>query len=205
MTAAMLRSVCCLMAFAALTGCGEAPAPVPMAPVSEPAYMVRSSEMFRDDEGKACNPLTADGRKATVLIFLMHDCPVGNATAPELARIAAAFAPQGIRFYGVYATETAAEITAHRKDYRLPFPGLLDPKLQLARLTGATRAPEATVLSADGELLYRGRIDDRAVQPGIMKPVPQQRDLYLALTAIIEGRQPEQRFTEAIGCYLPET
>jgi hypothetical protein len=147
-------------------------------------------------------PLAEHGQKATVLIFLMHDCPVTNATAPELARLASEFTPRGVHFFGIYTTETAAEINTHRRDYGLAFPGLLDPKLQLARLAGATRVPEAAVFSPAGKLLYRGRIDDRAVQPGRTRPTPSSHDLRLALEAVLADQPPEPRFTTSVGCYL---
>jgi peroxiredoxin len=153
-------------------------------------------------DGRTLTPFAARNQKATVLVFMMHDCPVTNASTPELARLAEEFAPRGVQFFGVYATETAAEITAHRRDYGLPFEGLLDPTMRLARLAGASRAPEAAIISPDGTLLYRGRIDDRATRPGIMRPTAKRRDLHLALEAVLNGRQPEPRFTSSIGCYL---
>jgi peroxiredoxin len=153
-------------------------------------------------DGRTVTPFSARNQKATVLVFLMHDCPITNASTPELARLAEEFTPKGIQFFGVYATETAAEITAHRRDYGLPFEGLLDPTMRLARLAGATRAPEAAVFSPDGTLLYRGRIDDRATKPGAMRATARQRNLHLALEAVLGGRQPEPKFTSSIGCYL---
>ena len=158
---------------------------------------------LKSADGKMLAPLAAADQKATVLLFLMHDCPVTNLSAPEMARLSAEFATKGVRFYGVYATETAAEITKHRSEYSLPFPGLLDPDLKLAHVSGATRAPEAAVFSAEGKLLYRGRIDDRAVKPGVTRPVPTSRDLHRALEAILAGKQPSPQFTQAVGCYLP--
>lgn len=147
-------------------------------------------------------PFAQDGRKATVLVFLMQDCPVANATAPALTRLAKDF--PNVRFFGVYATETAAEIARHRDEYALSFPGLRDSSGALAHRAGATRVPEAAVFSPSGELLYRGRIDDRAVKLGVTKPAPQHHDLRLALESFLAGRKPEPKFTKAIGCYLPE-
>ena len=158
---------------------------------------------LKASDGQMYMPLEAKDQRATVLVFLMHDCPVTNATAPELARLAGEFASQGVRFFGVYITETESEVEAHRRDYGLHFPGLLDPKLQLARVAGVTRAPETAVFSPDGTLLYRGRIDDRVSKPGVTRPQPTRHDLRLALEAVLAGRQPEPRFTTAFGCYLP--
>ncbi len=154
-------------------------------------------------DGSTRTPLADHGQKATVLIFLAHDCPLTNATAPALTRLASEFTPRGVHFFGIYTTETAVEINTHRRDYGLNFPGLLDPKLHLARLAGATRMPEAAVFSPAGKLLYRGRIDDRAIQVGRTRPTPSRHDLRLALESILAGRPPNPRLTPAIGCYLP--
>lgn len=63
--------------------------------------------------------------------------------------------------------------------------------------------PEAAVFSPLGELLYRGRIDDRAVSPGVTRPEPRRHDLREALEAVLAGKKPDPQFTESVGCYLP--
>jgi Redoxin len=211
----MHRTFVCLTILTALTACddhGSRPESVPVAPPppgTDPAGvfpMIGPAEVFTNaaaNQSRPFRPFKVDGRRATVMLFLMHDCPVGNATAPEMARLAAEFAPRGVHFFGVYATETAAEVATHLRDYGLPFPGILDPKLIFARFAGATRAPEAAVFSSSNSLLYRGRIDDRAVRPGITRPAPQRNDLRLALEAVLDGREPDPRFTDAVGCHLP--
>lgn len=156
-----------------------------------------------DSKGKACEPFSNDGRKGTVLVFLMNDCPVANASAPALARLSSEFTERGIKFYGVYTTETIDEISNHLRDYSLPFQGLSDPDLVLATKSEATRVPEAAVYSDAGELIYRGRIDDRAVSLGVVRPTPRREDLRLALEALLAGKKPEVQFTETVGCYLP--
>lgn len=161
-----------------------------------------TSLALRTPDGRRLKPLSNEDQKATVFVFLMHDCPVTNASTPELARVAAEFEAKGVQFFGIYTSETEAEVIAHRRDYGLSFEALLDPELQLARFVGATRAPEVAVVSPGGAVLYRGRIDDRATKPGTMRPTARRRDLHLALEAIVQGRNPEARFTSAIGCYL---
>lgn len=169
------------------------------APVVAPAAAGIS---LKDSRGQVAVPLADHGQKLTVLFFLTSECSIGNGYAPEIARIVHQYQPQGAACFGVYAQETAAEINQHLKDFALPFPGLLDPQLQLARLTGATVTPEACVLSAAGQVLYRGRIDDRAVKPGTVRAEPGERDLRLALDALLAGRPVPRKFTKAVGCYL---
>ena len=49
------------------------------------------------------------------------------------------------------------------------------------------------------------RIDDRAIAPGKHRAEPRQRDLRDALDAILAGKPVRERFTRAIGCYLPQS
>ena len=200
-----MKRHCILAGLAALLsgGCCDGTSPNEAKHAAAPAAR-DTGPAFTDSDGKQCYPLAADGRTATVLLFLMHDCPVANASAPALGRLVEDFGRQGVRFFGVYATETAGEVNTHRRDYALPFPGIVDPVQELARRTGATRVPEAAVLSPAGELLYRGRIDDRAVSPGVTRPQPRHEDLRRALEAVMAGQKPDPQFTEAVGCYLPD-
>ena len=197
----MFRSVIVLIAILCLAGChgnlDSAQAKPQQAVPSPPLTLL-------DSEGIHRTPMVVGASKAVVLLFLMHDCPIANTSAPEISRLVADFTPRGVSFYGVYATETAAEISTHRSDYSLLFPGLRDGRGELARLAGATRVPEAAVFGSGGELLYRGRIDDRAVKLGVTKPVAHRHDLRLALESVLAGQPPDPRFTTALGCYLPD-
>jgi hypothetical protein len=158
--------------------------------------------MLHDASGAKIAPLANQGQKATVLFFLTTECSIGNGYAPEIARIVRDYQKAGVVCYAVYAHEPAAAVARHGQDFKLPMTGLLDPDLRLARRTGATVTPEACVLSPEGELLYRGRIDDRAVKIGTVRSEPRVNDLRLALDAVLQGRPVPVKITKAIGCYI---
>lgn len=160
-----------------------------------------------DVEGKMQRPLADAGQVATVLFFVLHDCPISNGYAPEISRIAQEYAGRGVRSFVVYGESdlAPAEAQKHARDYGYRCPALLDPPHALARVAGATVAPEAAVFSAKGELLYRGRIDDRAASLGVHRAEPKERDLRAALDAVLAGKPVRERFTKAIGCYLPQS
>lgn len=143
------------------------------------------------------------GTKATVAIFLMTDCPVANAMLPDLSEMARRYAPLGIRFYGIFAEEDPESILRHVRDYQIAFPCLMDDSCQLARMSGARRVPEAAIFGPDGSTLYCGRIDDRAVKIGRIKPVPAERNLSDALEALLAGRDLPLPQPVTAGCYLP--
>ncbi len=155
---------------------------------------------------QARDPLAgAKGKRAVALFFIGHDCPISNAYAPEIQRLYAQYAPQKIAFYLVYADPdiTLGVATRHAKAYGYGFPLLLDPAHQLTRKVGATVTPEAALLTPQGRLLYRGRIDDQYADYGRRREIATRHDLRLALEAVVQGRAVPHRFTRAIGCFIP--
>lgn len=161
---------------------------------------------FKDLDGRAQKPLGQAGKKATVLFFLLPDCPISNGYAPEIARICSEYEPKKVAALVVHADPDvgADQAKKHAKEYGLTCPLLLDPTHVLVKKTGVTMAPEVAVLGADGKVLYRGRIDDANVDYGKRRAEPTQRDLRIALDAILQGKPVPAPTTKTIGCYLPE-
>jgi len=191
------------MAAALALVCGWSPAPRP-ASASEPVE--DRSVQFRDIGGVAHTPLNQPEKKATVLLFLLPECPVSNAYAPEIKRICADYEKKKIAVFVVHADPdvSAEDAKKHAKEYGLPCPVLRDPQHLLVRRTGVTKAPEAAVLDPDGKVLYRGRIDDLFADYGKRRAEPTQRDLRNALDAILQGKAVPTATTKVIGCPLPE-
>ena len=159
-----------------------------------------------DTSGATIQPLKDSGQKATVLFFVMHECPVANGYAPEISRVISEYSTNGVRGYVVYVESdlTPRKARKHARDYGYKSGALLDPKHLLVKAAGATISPEAAVISPTGEVLYRGRIDDRVADFGKRRVEPTRRDLRLALDAILAGKPVPARLTKAIGCYIPE-
>lgn len=143
--------------------------------------------------------------KAMVLLFIAADCPISNGYAPEINRICNEYSRRKISFFVVYPDADLAAATArkHAREFGYRCPVLLDPTHRLVKRMGATVTPEAAVLSPGGKLLYRGRIDDRYLDFGKKRNRPGQRDLRLALDDIVKGKTVANRFTKAIGCFIP--
>ncbi|BCM90905.1 hypothetical protein IAD21_02768 [Abditibacteriota bacterium] len=150
--------------------------------------------------------LPTPGQKATVLVFIAHDCPISNAYAPEISRIVADYAKRGVRFLVAYAESDFNVVGArkHARAYGFQVPIILDSKFRLSHAAGATVTPEVAILAPDGHNLYRGRIDNRFVSYGKKRAQPSQRDLRDALDAIVAGRPVPHPTTTAIGCFIPE-
>lgn len=156
-------------------------------------------------DGTRVAPLApAAGVEATVLLFVMTDCPISNRYAPEIRRLHDEFAG-AIRFWLVYvdAHRPAGALREHRASFGYPFAALRDADGALAALAGATVTPEAAVFDAARRLVYRGRIDDRFVAFGVARRAPRTRDLRDRLRRIVAGETLSFSETRAVGCYIP--
>jgi peroxiredoxin len=177
------------------------------APARATAALPRvKSFSLNDAAGRTHTPAEWKKRKAVVLIFLGTECPVSNGYAPEMSRLARAYGTRGVLLWGVHPDPdvSAAVAARHARTYRLDFPVLLDPEQRLAGQTGVRVVPEAVVLSADGQVLYRGRIDDKYALDGKRRDEPRTRDLRQALEAVLAGRAVPVPRTPAFGCPLPD-
>jgi hypothetical protein len=143
--------------------------------------------------------------QATVLLFVATDCPNANTYAPLLARMYREYSARRVLFMAVYSDpdDTVARVQQHDAEYRIPYPGLLDPKQTLARETGARSTPEAVILSAEGQELYRGRVDDRFMDYGKTRFQPAHEDLREALDEILRGEPVKNPTTKVLGCAIP--
>jgi hypothetical protein len=160
------------------------------------------------DGAAMVDPLqAAPGVKAIVFLFTSTDCPISNRYAPDVRRLAAAFASQGVVFRLVYPdpAEKAAAIHDHMAAfaYAGATEAFRDPDHALVKFVGATVTPEAAVISG-GRVVYRGRIDDRFVDLGLERPSPTRRDLADAIAAVLAGKPVSQARTQAVGCFISD-
>lgn len=142
--------------------------------------------------------------RATVLIFIAHDCPISNSYAPEISRLAAKYGSRGVSISLVYAEPdfTDAKAAAHEKAYSYKLPAFTSLWRTLVRATGVTATPEAVALSPEGAVLYRGRIDNQYADLGVRRYHSTSADLAAALDDILAGKPVRTTQTKAIGCYV---
>ena len=158
-----------------------------------------------DLDGRAWTPLTPASGEINLLVFIASDCPISNRYAPEIDRIAAAYAPRRVRTFLVYADSRAAasQVRAQVHEFHpsLRAPVIIDRGLALTEAAGATVTPEAVIVTGRGRV-YRGRIDDWYENAGQARRAAQRHDLRDALDATLAGRPVAQPETTAIGCFI---
>ncbi|HJU44193.1 MAG TPA: hypothetical protein VJ691_15305 [Vicinamibacterales bacterium] len=152
--------------------------------------------------------LTATTAAPWVYVFTTTDCPIANRYAPEINRLAAAFAGKA-RFMLVYSVpgDTDRRIQDHVRKFGYKIAWRRDVDQQLAKRIGVRVTPEVAIVvrtGRDDKVLYRGRIDDRYIDFGTNRPEPTVRDLERSLEAVLAGKPVPIPQTQAIGCILSD-
>ncbi|MDA1315578.1 MAG: hypothetical protein O2968_19795 [Acidobacteria bacterium] len=161
---------------------------------------------FKDIDGVEHGSLDDSGNRATVVYFVMTDCPISNRFAPEIGRICTDYKAKGVDCFLAYVDSgvTNEAIREHIEDYSHDCcPAINDARQVLAGKAGAIVTPEAAVFSARGEVLYRGRINDFYAALGKARRKARVHDLRTALDEVLAGQPVTNPRTEAIGCYIP--
>lgn len=150
-------------------------------------------------------PFESDAQ-ATVLLFIQTDCPISNRYIPTITQLHDRFTPQGATFWHVYPDRNEAPdaIRRHRREYNLKGQVARDINHTLVKRVGATVTPEAVVFGPRGNIVYRGRIDDRYTALDQVRPQATRHDLADVLEATLAGRTPDTSDTRAIGCFIAD-
>ena len=141
------------------------------------------------------------GKKASVLVFLGTECPVGNQYLPRLAEIAKAYEPKGVVVLGINsnAHETPEQIAAHAREFAIPFPILKDGDARMADQYQAQRTCVVILLDDKAVVRYRGAIDDQYGY-GTRRPKVVKSYLTDALDTLLAGKPIETTGTSVVGC-----
>jgi thiol-disulfide isomerase/thioredoxin len=165
------------------------------------------SETLSDSAGGQLSLQKSRGRVATVLVCMSIDCPVSNEYLPTLNRLAEHEGPRGINFIGIdpNAGDTRIAMAEHARQYKLTFPFVKDDGAKLSKRLRFQVTPEVFVFDKSGELVYRGRIDDRYRAGGGAANAKVTSDLQRALDELIGGKPVSVSHTKAMGCPIQET
>ena len=169
------------------------------------ASCASSRVQLQDLEGLTHEPLVVVPGAVHVLLFTSHECPIANAYAPTLRELASSWAGTAVRLFLIHVDPdlTVAAARAHASNYELPGTIVLDPHQRLARAVGATKTPEAVVITESSQV-YCGRIDDQWSALGARAQVASSHDLRDAVAAALAGRPVAMASTPVVGCLLPE-
>ena len=135
----------------------------------------------------------------TVVEFFSSHCPCQRAHDARLKELATTFAPN-IQFVAVdsEATATVEDDARERAERGYPFPIITDVEGKWADALSATYATYITVLTRQGEVVYKGGVDSNK------QHVTDDASFYLrdALDALSRGQKPSRAEMPVLGCVL---
>ena len=157
-------------------------------------------------QGATINPLASNSGKVTVLVFVRTDCPICNRYAPVIERLRAKYEQQGVEFFLVFPNPAlnASAIRSYMTTYGYHCKALLDPGHFLVKRTGVQITPEAAVITASGNEIYHGRIDNWYVNFWTWRKTATVHDLSNAIQAALAGKADPEKTASAVGCYISD-
>jgi thiol-disulfide isomerase/thioredoxin len=112
--------------------------------------------------------------RVVVLDFWAGWCAECKRTVPQIQRLAAAFANDGLVVVGVNAGERTADVAAYARDLGIDYPIALDPELELSDRLGAGNLPMLLVVGRDGTIVHRAKTVDPETLAVIRKLLREQ-------------------------------
>ena len=147
-----------------------------------------------------------DSRRVRAFIFLSTECPISNGYIKTLSDLHAKFVGAGkaAEIFGVVSDPTVTRTSAakHFAEYKTGFPILFDASGLLVQVLKPSHVPEALVLNRDGELVYRGAIDNAWEAIGRRRPKAEKEILADAISAALAGKPIEIAETKPVGCLI---
>jgi peroxiredoxin len=159
---------------------------------------------LKQTDGSAYYGKSVMQHRATVFIFFAPECPLSENYTLQTNQLNQEFESAGIDMKAVVTGSyySHEEITQFILQYDLEVPVLLDPDKQLAKLLQPLVTPEAFVVNQEGNLVYRGAIDNWAVDLGKKREVVTEFYLRDVLRAVIQGEEIPYSKTTAVGCFI---
>ncbi len=142
--------------------------------------------------------------KASVLLFLSESCPICQKYSPTLRKLYQDFSDENIEFYGVFPSMFIVHdsVVGFAKKFNLPFTMLIDSSQSITSILNAKITPEVFVISGEGEVLYRGRIDNLFPAIGRKRFSATSHELRDTLSAIARETAIQYKETEPVGCFI---
>jgi thiol-disulfide isomerase/thioredoxin len=158
--------------------------------------------------------LTAVGKKRkevffssplSVFVLLSPECPLCKNYSTVLNKINGQFSGD-LSVYGIVPGKaySAKEISKFIKDYKINFPVYVDSKKELTTYIEGTVTPEVILMNQQGEVIYRGAIDDWVSDLGKKKLVVSNEYLKTAIKQYLQNQTVSIKSVEPIGCLINE-
>lgn len=160
---------------------------------------------LNDVDGKAYSMRENLGDKGLLIAFICNHCPYVQAVIRRLVADAKILIDEGVNVLAVmsndyhsYPVDAPEKMKQFAQAHGFSFPYLVDEDQQVAKQYGAVCTPEFFGFNAQGELQYRGRLDDARMGDASNR----QPELLDAMRLIAKtGLGPKEQFP-SMGCSI---
>ncbi|MEM7632973.1 MAG: thioredoxin family protein [Pseudomonadota bacterium] len=160
---------------------------------------------LQDPDGNSFTMSQQLGEKGLLIAFICNHCPYVQTIAERLATDTSELMGEGINVLAVMSNDyqhvhadSPANMKRFAERHRFAFPYLVDEDQSVGRAYGAVCTPDFFGFNKDGELQYRGRLDDAKMGD----PANRTRELVDAMRRIADiGDGPLQQ-TPSMGCSI---
>jgi peroxiredoxin len=160
---------------------------------------------LKTPDGKVLSSEACHGSKGLLIAFTCNHCPYAIAIWERLIELANWAQPLGVNTVAInpninpnYPADSPEEMLKKIKEWKIPFPYLVDETQEVAKAFQAQCTPDLYLLNADHELEYHGRLDDNWQEP---EKVTQQ-ELKAALSALTQGQPVSTTQYPSLGCSI---
>ncbi len=158
-----------------------------------------------DADGKSYSLSDLQGKNGLIIAFICNHCPYVQAIADRLVADANTLQSEGINVvainsndYRYVQADSPAMMKLFAARHNFSFPYLVDEDQFVGQAYGAVCTPDFFGFNTDGELQYRGRLDDARMG----SPANRKTELVNAMRQIaLTGHGPDVQ-NASIGCSI---
>ncbi len=163
---------------------------------------------LKNVDGKTVSLTDYNDQKGLIVVFTCNPCPYAKAYEERIIQLHETFAGKGFPVVAINPNDdqispedTFDKMKARAEEKEYPFPYLKDESQEIYKAYGATRTPHIFLLQKAGgsfKVAYVGTIDDNAMDASSVN----KKFLESAISALLEGSEPDPSLTKAIGCTI---
>lgn len=157
-------------------------------------------------DGKTYSYGDIAGPNGTLVMFICNHCPYVLAVLDRIIRDARDLASLGIGVVAISSNDAESypqDSFEHMREMAeakgFPFPYLYDESQDVARAYDAVCTPDFFGFNADGELQYRGRLDESRKETAAPDV---RRDLFEAMKQVAETGEGPRDQIPSMGCSI---
>lgn len=146
------------------------------------------------------------GEKGLVIAFICNHCPYVKSIIERLVNDAKVLKAKGINFvainandYDAYPEDSPDMMKLFAQQHQFIFPYLIDEDQQVAKSYGAVCTPDFFGFNTQGELHYRGRLDNLGIHGN---PNERVSELVSAMNQIASSNIGPAQQMPSIGCSI---